>query len=314
MKRLNQLHDIADRQLAGVVADDQLKARILERAKPRPVMAWRPMLAGATAFALCVAVALWAFPTASDDQPPTPTASAVLFSGSAGGEDPVDRPLVRSLDIPNGSVTITDGTSAPSYRSIFEPEQNGNFPLVLVDGAAYRLLTTPSSVGDSLLGDSLGEVTEFTLEPALSNGGTVSNVVSAGETIYAIDGMQSAMVAANVNGVRRVFQRVSFAGKAIVGSESLEDALVSANRVTALELSDVGAIDDAQEAQSLMQTLLDNASFSNASASGSGRQSLLIHLDNGLILQTIVGDDCISSCGTWSCPDFFEAFNTALME
>ena len=82
----------------------------------------------------------------------------------------------------------------------------------------------------------------------------------------------------------------------------------------ALELSDVGAIDDAQEAQALMSTLLDNASFSNASASGSGRQSLLIYLDNGLILQTIVGDDCVSACGTWSCPDFFEAFNTALME
>ena len=37
----------------------------------------------------------------------------------------------------------------------------------------------------------------------------------------------------------------------------------------------------------------------------------LIGLNNGLTLQLLAGEDTISACGTWSCPDFFEAFMEA---
>ena len=44
----------------------------------------------------------------------------------------------------------------------------------------------------------------------------------------------------------------------------------------------------------------------------SGRQSLLIELDNGLTVQMSVRDENLSACGTWSCPEFFEAFEEAV--
>ena len=33
--------------------------------------------------------------------------------------------------------------------------------------------------------------------------------------------------------------------------------------------------------------------------------------DNGLVYQFTVKNDKIASCGTWSCPEFFEAFEAA---
>ena len=76
-----------------------------------------------------------------------------------------------------------------------------------------------------------------------------------------------------------------------------------------MELDGVGMVDSVEDAQSLMQTLLDTSDYQSTSMSGSG--SLKIGLSNGLTLQLLVGDDAVSACGTWSCPDFFEAFHEA---
>ena len=76
-----------------------------------------------------------------------------------------------------------------------------------------------------------------------------------------------------------------------------------------MTLEGVGTVEDA-DAQALMQTLLDNASYQSTGMSGSG--SLHIGLTNGLTLQLLVGDDTVSACGTWSCPEFFEAFAAAV--
>ena len=168
-------------------------------------------------------------------------------------------------------------------------------------------------MSDSLLGESLGEVTEYTLEPALSTGGgIVSNIVSAGETVYAIQGMQGAMAAAYVKGNLRVFQRVGYASTAILGDETLEDTLAAASHITAMELTGAGVIDDPAVAQTLMQTLLTDAVYESASASTGDTRSLLIALDNGLLMQLMVGQDTVSACGTWSCPEFFEAYDQAI--
>ena len=47
---------------------------------------------------------------------------------------------------------------------------------------------------------------------------------------------------------------------------------------------------------------------------GGGFRLVRIRLtgQNGLTLQLLTGDDSVSACGTWSCPDFFEAFAEAV--
>ena len=123
--------------------------------------------------------------------------------------------------------------------------------------------------------------------------------------------MGGTLVAAEVNGSMRLFQRVSFNGNALRGSETLDDTLQISGHIASMELSDVGVITDADTCEQLISTLLDCATY-ESSATVSGRQSLLICLDNGLTVQMAVRDDSLSACGTWSCPEFFEDFQAAL--
>ena len=122
--------------------------------------------------------------------------------------------------------------------------------------------------------------------------------------------MGGALVAAQVDGNTRVFQRVSYAGTAIIGSEMLADTLCDPDDVAWMELSGKGRISDTATAQQLMQTLVDYADYQGTAMSGSG--SLCIGLKNGLTLQLLVSDESVSACGTWSCPDFFEAYDEAV--
>jgi len=71
----------------------------------------------------------------------------------------------------------------------------------------------------------------------------------------------------------------------------------------------IGTVSGA-DAEMLMNTLLSNADYQSTGMSGSG--SMQIGLKNGLVLQLMVGNDCVSACGTWSCPDFFEALHEAV--
>jgi len=109
-----------------------------------------------------------------------------------------------------------------------------------------------------------------------------------------------------------VFQRVSFAGAAALGGETLGDTLTASQNVTAMELTGLGIVDDAATAQTLLKTLLDDAQYENASAGSDDTRSLLLRLDNGLLMQMMVGDDTVSACGTWSCPEFFDAYAAAM--
>ena len=118
------------------------------------------------------------------------------------------------------------------------------------------------------------------------------------------------MAAANVNGQMRVFQRVSFGDSALVGGEKLSDTLKASSAV-ALELSGVGAINDPATAQRLMDILVKNASFLRAGGSETN-QSLLIQLKSGLVLQMAVNGERVIACGTWACPEFFDAFQEAM--
>lgn len=311
MAKLDNLREVADRNLSGLKADAHLLRQIQQAAqeKPKREIKWKPILiAGVTAVAvLCVGlIALPNITRGRDD--------IAVVSRSAGGELPAQE-IQLTAYVPAGSVSISGSKGEiPAYRNLFAAEQNGNFPLVKVGSETYRMLTSPSAVSDGLLGEQLGTVTEYTLEPAISSGAIVSNVVSAEQPVYAIKGMEGAAVAASVQGTLRVFQRVSFSGTAVVGGEGLQDVLLGSATVTAMELSDIGIIDQEDEAQALVDVLLQNAYYTGAAQSANTNQSLLLKLDNGLIMQMDVGNGTLSACGTWSCPEFFDAFEDAMAD
>lgn len=304
MKRLEQLPEITEKALGGLTAGQNLKLRI-EKAAANPVSARRPASAWVPALCCALVLALVLGIPALNQQPQT----QLIASQPAGAPTTgVDRGL---LDLDNG-VTIRQGGSVPSYRSIWAKGDGGNFPLIGVEGRYYRMLTTPGSVGSSLLGSSLGTVAEFTTEPSLSGTDVIlSNVAAQNSDVYAIFGMGGTLIAAPVDGEYRLFQRVSFNGSALRGSEGLADTLQIAGHIAGMELSDVGTIADSALCESLFATLTSAASYESSGAI-SGKQSLLISLDNGLTVQLSVKNDKLSACGTWSCPEFFEAFSAAV--
>lgn len=305
MKRLEQLPSSADRALAGLKADEALKQRIMTAAQTkapvRRLPAWSYALCCALALAVCL-TAGWQLLVPPQDQP--------LITTQAAGQDEVGNER-SMLDLSNDGLHISAGAT-PSYSSLWATGSGGNFPLIGVDGRYYRMLTSPGSVSSSQLGNSLGTVNEFTTEPALSAaGGILSNAAGMGAEVYSIRGMDGTLVAAQVDGKLRVFQRVSFNGQALRGSERLADTLKVSGHIIAMELSGVGVVRDANTCEKLYATLTRNASY-ESSGSVSGKQSLHIHLDNGLVVQMLVKNDNLSACGTWSCPEFIEAFEAAV--
>lgn len=313
MKRLENLSEIASRQLGGLEATPTLLARIkleaAEQTKPRSARAvLRPALAVCAALVLCVGAVM----TLSPDGPaiinPLPTQN-VLDSHSAGSETPPTAEPRAMGDVSKGSISMSAG-SQRSSGTLFVQGESASFPLVTLNGATYRMLESPDGLSQSLLGDELGAVTEFNIEPALGSGGVVSNAIACGETVYAIEDQGGALVAANVDGSLRVFQRVSYAGTAIIGSETLADTLCAASDPEWIEVEGMGRVDDPSTAQRLMETLLELADYKGTAFSAGS--SMQIGLKNGLTLQLMVGEDSISACGMWSCPDFFEEFAEAV--
>lgn len=310
-KRLHQLPADADKALKGLVAGPHLKMRI-ERAaaNPAPVKASIPVRRWAPALSLVVVLAvgtLAGLPAVLDREQQT----APLITTQSLGDEVTSNERAL-LDLGGSEVNISNRANAPEYRSIWATGSNGSFPMVGVNGTYYRMMTTPSSVSSSLLGASVGSVAEFTTEPSLSGTNVIlSNQAAIGTPIYEISGMSGAMVAAEVDGKMRLFQRVGFNGSAIKGSESLADTLDAGGRITAIELSDVGIITDSSVCEALYRTLTSCASY-ESSGSVSAKQSLLIELNNGLTLQLAVKNDKLGACGTWSCPEFFEEFEAAL--
>ena len=307
-ERLRELPEIA--QASGLQADEALKRKILRAAREKKeekssLRRLAPVLCCAMAVLICVGAVSFSGTPAKG---PQATDIPLIASAPAGSNDVPGMNL--ALDVPQGSITIRH-SSNPSYRSIWAKASGGNFPLIGVNGRYYRMLTNPTDISASLLGSALGKVDTYTSEPALAGKNSVcSNVVAAGETVYAVQGMNGAMAAAKVDGKMRVFQRVSYGDHALVGGESLADTLKAKN-VVALEISGVGTVNDAAKARELIGILTDNASFLRSGGSETN-QSLLIQLNNGLVLQMAINGERMIACGTWACPEFFDAFQEAL--
>lgn len=309
-ERLRELPRMADS--FGLQADEALKRRILRAAEGQKAPGRRVLLRRAAplmaALIVLIGAVAAAVPALRGPAGPQPTAVPLIESFSAGSNVPAGEKL--ALDVPKGSISIQSSSNV-NFRSIWAKASGGNFPLIGVNGRYYRMLTNPTAIGNSMLGSALGEVDTFTSEPALAGkSGIVSNAAAQGETVYAVSGMNNVLVAARVDGQMRVFQRVSFGDSALVGGESLGDTL-RADSVTAMELSGVGAVTDAATAKKLLGVLTANASFLRAGSSESN-QSLLIQLRSGIVLQMAVNGEKLMACGTWACPEFFEAFQEAL--
>ena len=147
MNQLENLPQIADEMLGGLKAGQDLKYRILNQAKTpkKPVRrnAWAPALAGVCALVLAVTLGLDLL---------KPQAPQVLeqpneqFSSMTAGQND-SAPKTRALlDLPPGSIQLSGSNAAPAYRSIWAPQNGGNFPLIGINGQFYRMLRNPSSV------------------------------------------------------------------------------------------------------------------------------------------------------------------------
>lgn len=308
MNRLEQLPKIADHQLGGLEASQTLLCKIrIEAAekkhKPKTAAMLRPVLAVCAALVLCVGAV--AALNQKADAPLPLTDAPMLASYSAGVETEEAAAPGVLAEVPKGSITMSAGMRRAAGSLFTAPEDpSASFPLVTVNGATYRMLNLPDQLDDQLMGDVIGRVNEFNLEPALANSGVVSNIVACGEDVYAVSGTNGAL-AASVNGTMRMFQRVSYAGSAVIGAETLADTLCDTQDVAWIDVEGMGRA-EGTAAQQLMDTLLSCADYQNTAFSTGA--SMQIGLQNGLVLQLMTMEDSVSACGTWSCPDFFEAF------
>lgn len=302
---LRDLPQDANKALDGLYATPFLKARIdraVEEKKQGKVRFALPKWAPAMCCAAMVLVlALTVLPLRGSQPDP-------LITTNALGPTAVPTGAI-SGDLGDNAVTISTKGSVPGYRNIWSDAKGGSFPLIGVNGKYYRMLTSPNRVSSGLLGGVVASISEFTTEPSLSGTDVVlSNAVTSGSDVYSISGVSSdTLLAAEVDGRMRLFQRVSFNGNALRGSEDLADTLAISGQVAAMELSGVGTVTDPAACEALLSLLLSDASY-ESSGSVSSKQSLLIDLNNGLVLQLAVKGDKLAACGVWSCPEFFESF------
>ena len=304
MIKLSRLREVADETLGGLTADSALFHRAKMKVGRDHATAPRPVFTRALAYALSFmfllgigASALMIF-----KKPGIPTLDSM-----PAGELQEGAQQSASGNLPRGSLTLSNDR-ADTEGGVWAQGKGPNFPLLRVDGRFYRLLDRPFDVS-ALTGQSLGKVAINTPEPALDTGsGILSNVVAAGETVYAIPSMQNAVIAAKVGSETRAFQRVAFSSAAVVGSETLGDTLPQG--AVAMTLTDLGTVSDPGTVNHLVETLLSKAAYQGSQLL-SGKQILLIQYQNGLVLQMAVSGNNVSAAGTWACPDFFEEFSKA---
>ena len=311
IKELERLAPTADEMLSGLHADETMKRRILSAA--REEKKWSVSMPRLVPALCCAALAVACIGMFAPRLSQTAVRAAAspapvsIDTIAAGDEQAVS--MTRMADVSGTARVRAAGGSDSLFAST-----SGDIPLVAVNGAVYRMLSTPTNVENSLLSDAVGTVSTTTDEPSLADdsamAGGLSNVAEAGQTIYAVSGVDvNTAVACEVGGNMRLFQRVSYAGKG-PGGQGLEDTFSVRGQVAELTLSGVGTLigDAANDAAAV---LLDHATLKSADSSAR-KQTLTVTLTNGLKLQLGVSGDTVSACGKWSCPEFFEAFESGL--
>ncbi len=322
-KKLRDLPQIAEKQLGGIEAKAGLKYKILstlnEKNEKKTFSFPKLSIALGTLSTFCIlfVIGFMVYPTfiAPVTPPVEDDIPKILVQHSAAGHNDQTLPQGQErasllLDIPQGSMSISP--VSPTNSSSLWVSGGNNFPLIGEKGKYFRQMTGVSF--HNLQAATLGSIEEFVQEPTLSQSqGLISNVVLEDEEVYALKNINnSAMIAAYVNGVLTPFQRISFAGNAIVDGESFQSTLgFSPADVQSITLSGVGTITDSAKAQELVAYLFNKASYLSPSL-GSGEKLFHIQLNSGLTLQLYADEDTFSACGSWSVPGFTQLFEEAL--
>lgn len=305
--KLERLPEVAQESLSGLKADAALFQRIKSKSSHGTALRSFPLrrtLALACSLLLIVSLSVIGINSLPGRNQNVPT----INTQAAGAM--IEGAVLSAWDLPRGSISLGEPGSVPTYQGVWARASGGNFPLLRVNGAYYRLLSNPSSIDSSMLGSGLGTVEVFTDEPALdSSGQMLSNVIPAGTQVSQLSGMPGTAVAAELDGKLRVFQRVSFSGNALLGGEGLSSTLQG--NVVGLQLSGVGTVTDAAQVSNLMGILFNQSSYQSGSTRTSD-QALLIQYGNGIVLQMAVKANSLIACGTWSNPGFLEAFAKAV--
>ncbi|NLJ65469.1 MAG: hypothetical protein GX337_08855 [Christensenellaceae bacterium] len=302
MKKLDKLNEIADEMFEKIEPSTTSWTEIvskanMQNAKPKSRINARRVIAFACAFALIFFGGYSIIKNEREKQRQIKTVAAGPDNNAM---------TTQALAVSKGSIKLSDNVSKGRVGGIWASGSSANFPLIQAEGKYYRMLTSPSSLSESLLSRNIGEVSLFTDEPALvdSNINIISNIVSEGTNVYALKNMEGAAVAAKLDNTYPVFQRVSYGSNAIVGNENLLSTLGNA-KPTALKLSGVGTITDSDSIDTLMH-ILSRASYLGASSGGNN--ILLLEMNNGISLQLMVDNEKLYGCGSWYCPDFFITF------
>lgn len=316
-KSLEELGPITNEMLGGLEANEAMRLKIVRAAaeggavRRAPARRFVPAICCAALVLGCVSVA--------GLRPDKDIANTIMLTGEpetvsintiAAGEGAAYAGSEMMADLGDNARVRT----APAAAQSLFVQGSGDIPLVAMGSAIYQMLETPMDIGSSLLGGSVGSVQLYDEQPSLASPREMSmglsNVAETGTAVYAVKGVpDSTMVACEVNGSMRVFQRVSYAGKGPAGA-SFEETFGVRGKVKSAELSGVGTL-KGEKANEVIAVLLDNAVLKSADASAR-RQTLTVTLENGLKLQLGVSGDTLCACGGWSCPEFFEAFEAAL--
>lgn len=290
MKSVEQLNEIASRRLGGLEADGVLWQKITLEATERR----RPVAKHVLAFAGACAVAAGAlFFVLKGGMPVNVNSPEKLVETLPAGGTEQSAPLTRE-DAPLSM------SAAPGEKGVYST--SGEEGILMLSGAAYRL--TDEVVPAELLGEEIGAVTEFTLQPALSDGDAVSSVIPNGGRVCAVKQAPGA-AAAEVDGQTRLFERVGYLNRALRAGETLQDTLCRAEDVASLSLA--GRVWEGEAARELVRVLLETAEYLNAG--GGMGDTLTITLNNGLTLRYAAADDTLYGCGSWYCPEFFRAMS-----
>jgi len=306
-KELTDLPVIAHEMLDGLEAGVNIRERILAASKQASHKGFLRIAVPVCATALLVAagIAVWV------SSPKEPSGVPIEIHAAGDTQLTVVNPNLRA-DLPGGSLSIGSG-GVSAFRSLFAGDA-GNFPLIGYDGRAYRMMTSPGSLGSGSLGASLGDATHVNDPSQAASGdwyGLISNAADADSAVYALAGLSTkTAVAATVNGQTRLFQRFTYGGYGPSG-DSLESVLDVRGKVKSLDLSNVGQIADSSIANALAAVLLDSAVLKGNDVSRDN-QALNIELKSGLVLQLFVSKSTLSACGAWSCPEFFEAYQAEI--
>ena len=322
MNKLDELRPIANEMLGGLHAGEEMRHRVLRAAREERAVKRNTMKRAVPAVCMAALALVCVGAAGLRINHPDDAAVTMALRSVPENEEVVAISAIAAGDMQpaaEGEMMAALGSGArvgaqaDKGESLFA-SAGGDIAMIALDGRVYRMLRTPKDIGNSLLGDSLGDVSMFSDQPSLASAkemeNGLSNVAGQGAVIYSIKGLpKTTVVAAEVDGGMRLFQRVSYAGKGPSGA-SFEDTFSVRGDVKEMTLSGVGTL-TGDTANVVMNVLLDSAVLKSADATAR-KQTLTVTLDSGLKLQLGVSGDTVCGCGGWSCPEFFEAFEAAL--